>query len=132
MWWCGGGRCGGGEVHITAMEGDGGTPRRVVRVPHTRQASREKVLISEKVGDGGHCCWFCGYKEVVTDVDCMVMRMSVIVVTVADLVVMSPAVCGCVVKAIVAYDSCFGCGDGIQSCIVTWSGVCNLHVIIVW
>lgn len=64
MWWCGGGRCGGGGgggLCATAMEGDGGTPRRVVRVPHTRQASREKVPISEKVGDGCHSCfWLYG------------------------------------------------------------------------
>lgn len=31
------------------MEGDGGTPRRVVRVPHTRLAAKEKVPLSEKV-----------------------------------------------------------------------------------
>lgn len=58
MWqpwqWCGGGgRCGAGGGAAAAvprvMEGDGGTPRRVVRVPHSRQTSREKVPLGEKV-----------------------------------------------------------------------------------
>lgn len=72
MWqpwqWCGGGgRCGGGGGAAAAaprvMEGDGGTPRRVVRVPHSRQASREKVPLGEKVSDGVPSVVCCSWQD---------------------------------------------------------------------